>query len=69
MDRPFKVKSYRFVGIMAILLSGLLCVLYLVPGSGSTLTTQELIITGGWAVIGLAFAVACKVKYKDKFGR
>ena len=69
MDRPFKVKSYRFVGIMAILLSGLLCVLYLVPGSGSTLTTQELIITVGWAVIGLAFAVACKVKYKDKFGR
>lgn len=69
MDRPFKVKSYRFVGIMAILLSGLLCVLYLVPGSGSTLTVQELIITVGWAVIGLAFAVACKIKYKDKFGR
>lgn len=69
MDRPFKVKSYRFVGIMAILLSGLLCVLYVVPGSGSTLTVQELIITVGWAVIGLAFAVACKIKYKDKFGR
>lgn len=69
MDRPFKVKRYRFVGVMAILLSGLLCVLYLVPGSGSTLTTQELIITVGWAVIGLALAVACKVKYKDKFGR
>lgn len=69
MDRPFKVKGYRFVGIMAILLSVLLCVLYLIPGSGSTLTTQELIITVGWAVIGLAFAVACKIKYKDKFGR
>ena len=69
MDRPFKVKSYRFVGIMAILLSGLLCVLYLVPGSGSTLTTQELIITVGWAIIGLAFAVACKIMYRDKFGR
>lgn len=69
MDRPFKVKRYRFVGVMAILLSGLLCVLYLVPGSGSTLTTQELIITVGWAVIGFVFAVVCKVKYKDKFGR
>ena len=67
LPRPFKVKNYRFVGIMAILLSGLLCALYLVPGSGSTLTVQELIITGGWAVIGLVFAVSCKVKYRDKF--
>ena len=38
-------------------------------GAGSTLATQELIITVGWAVIGFVFAVVCKVKYKDKFGR
>lgn len=68
MMRPFKVKRYRFVGLMAIIMSGLLCVLYLLPGSGSTLSTQEVIISGGWAVIGLIFAVACKIKYKDKFG-
>ena len=68
LQRPFKVKNYRFVGVMAILLSGLLCMLYLIPGSGSTLTMQELIITVGWAVIGLAFALVCKIKYKDKFG-
>lgn len=69
MDRPFKVKRYRFVGVMSSLMSGFLCVLYLVPGTGSTLTTQELIITGGWSVIGLAFVVACKIMYKSKFGR
>ena len=68
MKRPFKVKRYHLVGIMAIIMSGLLCMLYLVPGSGSTLSTQELIISGGWAAIGLIFAVACKIKYKDKFG-
>lgn len=69
MNRPFKVKKYQAVGTMAIIMSGLLCVLYLVPGSGSTLSTQELIISGSWAVIGLIFAVACKLKYKEKFGK
>lgn len=68
MNRPFKVKRYRIVGVMAIIMSGLLCVLYLVPGSGSTLSQQELIISGGWALIGLIFAIVCKLKYKEKFG-
>lgn len=68
MNRPFKVKSYRLIGSMAIFMSGLLCVLYLIPGSGSTLTTQELIISGGWALIGLIFFIVCKSKYKNKFG-
>lgn len=69
LPRPFKVKNYRLIGAMAIFMSGLLCILYLVPGSGSTLTTQELVITGGWAAIGLIFAVVCKGKYKDGFGK
>ena len=47
MNRPFKVGNYGIVGLMAIVMSGLLCVLYLAPGSGSTLTPQELIISGG----------------------
>ena len=47
----------------------MMCVLYLLPGSGSTLTTQELIITAGWAAMGIVFAVISKIKYKDKFGR
>lgn len=69
MNRPFKVGNYRIVGLMVIVMSGLLCVLYLVPRSGSTLTLQELIISGGWASSGLIVAVACKIEYKDKFGR
>lgn len=63
MKRPYEVKNYKLVGFMAIVLSGFLCVMYLIPGTGCTLTIQELVITGGWAVIGVIFAVICKSKY------
>ena len=66
--RPYKVKHYYFVGIMAILMSGLLVILYLIPNSATSLSMQELIIVGGWTVLGVIFAVFCKIKYKDKFG-
>ena len=67
--RPYKVKHYKFVGFMAVILSGFMSVLYILPGTGCTLTTQELVIAGGWSVIGLLFALACKVKYKERFGK
>ncbi len=69
MQRPFKVKNYKFTGVMAVILSGVLCVMYLIPETGCTLTTQELVIAGGWAVVGFVFAFICKLKYKDKFGK
>lgn len=69
MKRPYKVKHYRFVGITAIVLSGFMIVMYLLPGSGSSLTMQEWIIIGGWSVLGLIFYILCKNKYKDKFGQ
>ena len=69
MPRPYKVKNYKFNGFMAVALSGFLCVMYLLPGTGCTLTIQELVIFGGWAVIGVVFAVVCKTKYKGKFGQ
>ncbi|MBO5077362.1 MAG: APC family permease [Clostridia bacterium] len=69
LRRPYKVKHYRFVGIMATVLSGLMVVLYLIPGSGCTLTMQEWIIVGGWTVLGVIFYIACKKHYGDKFGK
>ena len=69
MKRPFMVGNYKFVGIMAISLSGLMCVMYLVPGTSCTLSAQEFIIAVGWAILGTVFAVFCKRKYKNKFGR
>lgn len=38
LHRPFKVKHYKFVGITASVLSGFMVAMYLIPGSGATLT-------------------------------
>ena len=69
LKRPFKVRNHRLVGFLAVTLSGFMGVAYLVPGTGCTLTAQEFAISGGWAVIGMIFAVICKMKYKEKFGK
>lgn len=68
LHRLFKVKHYKFVGITASVLSGFMVVMYLIPGSGATLTWQEFIIVGGWALLGIIFYVMCKLKYKSEFG-
>lgn len=68
LHRPFKVKRYKFVGITASVLSGFMVAMYLIPGSGATLTWQEFIIVGGWALLGIIFYVMCKRKYKHEFG-
>ena len=69
MKRPYKVKNYKFVGIMAIVMSGFMCIMYLIPGTGSTLKTQEIMIAGSWAILGIIFALICKIRYKEKFGK
>lgn len=69
LHRPFKVKHYKFVGILASVLSGFMVVMYLIPASGSSLTFEEWIIVGGWTVLGLAFFIACKKHYKNEFGQ
>lgn len=68
MARPYQVGPYKFVGVMAILMSGFMVACYLIPGSGATLVWQEWLMAGGWCVLGVVFFIACKVKYKDMFG-
>ncbi len=68
LPRPYKVKHYKIVGITAVVLSGFLAVMYLIPGSGCSLTWQEWIIVGGWVTLGLVFYVLCKRRYKNQFG-
>lgn len=68
LKRPYKVKHYKFVGITAAILSGFMVILYLIPGSGSSLAVQEWIIVGGWALLGLVFYAVCKKRYKESFG-
>lgn len=69
LHRPYQVKHYKFVGIMASVLSGLMVVLYLIPGSGCFLTNEEWIIVGGWTVLGIIFYITCKRHYGKEFGR
>ena len=68
LNRPFKVKHYKFVGITASVLSGFMVVMYLIPGSGCSLTLEEWIMVGGWTILGVIFYIICKKKYKNKFG-
>lgn len=69
LKRPFMVKNYKFVGITASILSGIMVVLYLIPGSGSSLTVQEWVIVGAWTILGLVFYIICKRHYGEKFGQ
>ena len=68
MKRPYKVKHYKLVGAIAVLMSGFMVAMYMIPGSGSTLVVQEWAMAGGWALLGVVFFAICKVKYKEKFG-
>lgn len=68
MARPYKVKHYKIVGATAVLMSGLMVAMYIIPNTGSTLVWQEVIMAGGWCVLGLVFCIGCKLKYKEKFG-
>ena len=69
LHRPFKVKHYKFVGVTAVILSGFMVVMYLIPGSGSSLTVEEWIIVGGWTLLGVLFYFVCKWRYKEQFGQ
>ena len=67
MERPYKVKHYKIVGAIAVLMSGFMVVMYMIPGSGSTLVVQEWVMVGGWSILGVVFCIGCKLKYKEKF--
>ena len=56
MPRPYRVPAYKFVGTMAVILSG------------GTLIIQEWMMVGAWSLLGVVFYAVCKVKYKEKFG-
>lgn len=67
MARPYKVNHYKLVGALAILMSGFMVVMYIVPGSGATLVPQEWGMVLGWSVLGVLFGFYCKAKYGSKF--
>ena len=68
LERPYKVKKYMAVGLIATVMAAIMVFLYLIPGSGCTLAPQEWAIAAGWVILGTGMAVYAKRKYKKKFG-
>ena len=68
MDRPYKVAPWKFVGTMAVPMSGFKVAMYRIPGSGCSLGAQEWLAVGSWSLLGVVFYVICKRKYKEEFG-
>lgn len=68
MARPYKVKNYKLVGCLAVIMSGFMVAMYIIPTSSCALTVQEWIIAGGWSIMGILFVVVCKAKYGNQFG-
>ncbi len=68
LSRPYKVKYYKTVGYLAVILSTAMVLLYIIPGSGSTFNVQEQIIILVWSGVGILFAGICRLKYGNSFG-
>lgn len=67
MVRPFKVKNGLFIGSLAVLMSGIMALMYIIPGTNCSLIWQEWIIVGGWALLGILLAIRAKMRYKENF--
>ena len=68
MVRPYQVKHWKVVGVIAVLMSGIMILLYILPGTGVTLAPQEWLMVAGWSALGVVFFIFSKLVYKDKFG-
>lgn len=60
MLRPYKVTHGHYVGMMAILMSGIMAAMYLMPGTTCTLVWQEWIIVGCWTLLGVFLGLRSK---------
>ena len=67
MTRPFKVKNGLCIGSLAVLMSGLMALMYIIPGTNCSLIWQEWIIVGGWSLLGALFAISAKMRYRENF--
>lgn len=70
MERPYKVKAGKFVGVMAVIMAGFMTLLYIIPASFSAaLIWQEWVVVGIWLALGVFFYLYSKKKYGAEFGR
>ena len=67
LERPFRVRHGKTVGLSATVMAGFMALMYLIPRTSCALSWQEWIIVGGWALIGAALGIRSKAIYKDEF--
>ena len=68
LHRPYKVKFPKLIGVLAIIMSSFMMLMYLVPFTPCTMTFAEFTIATIWILLGFSFYKYSKNKYKDKFG-
>lgn len=66
LERPYRVQRARIVGIVAIIMTGIMVLLFLIPGSGATLLPQEFAFAGGWLILGLVLGLYSQKKYRKE---
>lgn len=71
MIRPYKIKHGEVIGVIAVILSGFLSLLYVIPVSfaSSALIWQEWVVVGIWILLGIGFYFYSKKKYGAEFGK
>ena len=69
MTRPYKVKYYGIVGLVAVIMSGMMSIMYVIPNTNCTLAWQEWVIVGGWIFLGALMAIMSKRKYGEDFSK
>lgn len=67
MERPYRVKNGKLIGSLAVLMSGIMAIMYLIPGTNCSLSWQEWIIVGGWSILGVLLLFRAKRLYKQNF--
>ena len=60
MRRPYKVKHYKFVGIVAVIMSGTMSAMYIIPETNGVHDLAEWVIVGGWILLGIIMAYISK---------
>jgi len=61
IERKYKVKNGKLVGILAVIMSAIVFSLYLIPGLPSFLILPERIIFGIWVLLGIGIYIHCRV--------
>lgn len=69
MERPYRVKRYRLVGMIAIIMSGAMSLMYIIPNTNCTLIWQEWVIVCVWSLLGGCLGIWSKRKYGGMFAR